>query len=196
MKTIDEELEDAKSLAREICVASGGIRSSIEIVEVDVVPMSYVTNGATRLIVRVVGDLMDDLGETERLQAADPNNDSLLKSRRLSGSWNDPLESLTSNAKGSSYDILESIDLKTYRPRIKGDYWYLSEIDLQFLQDGTGILGVGSCGEPYPAYIACLLSLQNGEDIIIRRQDTFPDDAVVLVAGFMVRSSSLREPIL
>ena len=73
-----------------------------------------------------------------------------------------------------------------YQPRIEGDLWYLSELDLQFLQDGTGVLGVGSCGEPYPVYLACLVALRNGGDITIRRQDTLPDDAVVLVAGFMV----------
>jgi hypothetical protein len=90
-------------------------------------------------------------------------------------------------SKGSSYDIVEHVDLRSYRPRIEGDLWYLSELDLLFLQDGTGVLGVGSCGEPYPVYLACLLALRNGGDIIIRRQDTLPDNAVVLVSGFMVK---------
>jgi len=91
--------------------------------------------------------------------------------------------------KGSSYEILDHVDLKSYRPRIEGDLWYLSELDLRFLQDGTGVLGVGSCGEPYPCYLACLLALRGGKEITIRRQDTLPDDAVVLVAGFMVSNS-------
>lgn len=89
-------------------------------------------------------------------------------------------------SKASCYDIIEQADLKSYRPRIEGDFWYLSELDLQFLLDGAGVLGVGSCGEPYPSYLACLLALRQGEDITIRRQDTLADDAVVLVAGFMV----------
>jgi hypothetical protein len=91
--------------------------------------------------------------------------------------------------KGSSYDVIEHINLETYRPRIEGDLWYLSEIDLQFLSDGTGILGVGSCGEPYPTYLALLEVLRNGGDLTVRRQDTLPDDAVVLVAGYMVRDT-------
>lgn len=90
-------------------------------------------------------------------------------------------------SKASCYDVIDQVDLKTYRPRIEGDLWYLSEIDLQFLLDGAGVLGVGSCGEPYPSYLACLLALRNGENITIMRQDTLADDAVILVAGFMVR---------
>lgn len=89
--------------------------------------------------------------------------------------------------KGSSYDVTEQVDIASYRPRIEGDFWYLSELDLQFLQDGTGVLGVGSCGEPYPTYLACLEALRSGGEITIRRQDTFPDDGVVLTGGFMVR---------
>jgi hypothetical protein len=99
-------------------------------------------------------------------------------------------------SKGSSYEVSKQIDVKSYRPRIVGDLWYFSELDLQFLQDGAGILAVGSCGEPYSAYLACLMALRNGEDITIRRQDTLPDDAVVLVAGFMVCYASFREVCL
>jgi len=183
-KTIDEELDDAKALAQERCVVAGGNPSTIEIVEIDVVPMSYVTNGATRLIVRVVGDLLDGFEESEDDGAVSPIEDSFMELPELPSGIS---EQEDPDTKASSYDIVEQVDLKSYRPRIKGDFWYLSELDLQFLQDGTGVLGVGSCGEPYPAYIACLLALRDGKELIIRRQDTFPDDAVLLVTGFMVR---------
>ena len=56
-RTIDQELEDAKIRAIEECVAAGGSRKTIEIVEVEAVPVLYTTNGATRLFVRVVADL-------------------------------------------------------------------------------------------------------------------------------------------
>ena len=73
-----------------------------------------------------------------------------------------------------------------YRPRLEGDLWYVSELDLQFLSDGTGVLGVGSCGEPYPSYLALREILRNGGDLTTRRQDTFPDSAVALICGFTV----------
>lgn len=184
-RTIDQEIEAAKALAIERCVAAGGNSKTIEIVEVDAVPVSYVTNGATRLLVRVVGDLVEGYEETHSSPDSPLSSDTL---ERLSISPLREVDSEESSAttKGSSYEITEHVDINTYRPRIEGDFWYLSELDLQFLQDGTGVLGVGSCGEPYPAYVACLLALRNGEDITVRRQDTLPDDTVVLVAGFMV----------
>ncbi|KAK0113030.1 hypothetical protein ONS95_014739 [Cadophora gregata] len=183
-RTIGQEIETAKALATERCVAAGGNIKTIEVVEVDAVPVSYVTNGATRLLVRVVGDLVEGYEETH----TSPDSPITSETREK---LSPPLLRIASAGdssaatKGCSYEVPEHIDINGYRPRIEGDFWYLSELDLQFLQDGTGVLGVGSCGEPYPAYIGCLLALRNGEHITIRRQDTLPDDAVVLVAGFM-----------
>ncbi|KUJ20906.1 uncharacterized protein LY89DRAFT_694593 [Mollisia scopiformis] len=190
-KTIDQEIEAAKALATKRCVTAGGNKATIEVVEVDVVPISYVTNGATRLVVRVVGDLVDGYEENHD----EPSEEE----QRFKDSSKSPRASRDSAtgvpSKGSSYEVTEQVDISAYRPRIEGDFWYLSELDIQFLQDGTGVLGVGSCGEPYPAYVACLQALRNGESITIRRQDTFPETGVVLVAGFMGSPSVYLERI-
>lgn len=167
------------------CVSAGGCRSTLEVVEIELIPVSYATNGATRLIVRVVADLSEGYDDQEESQlpilhdvgkSADPED------------FTDAVDS-----KASSYDIIHQLDIESYRPRVEGDLWYLSETDLQFLQDGTGVLGVGSCGDPYPSYVACLHALAKGEDITIRRQETLPDGAIVLAAGFMVSSPSSSE---
>lgn len=151
--------------------------------EVEVVPISYVTNGATQIYVRVIGDLVEGYQETfdspEDLLQGETFQQANLVTAIPTG--------VSDIQKGSSYDVIEHIDLTTYRPRIEGDFWYLSEIDLQFLSDGTGVLGVGSCGEPYPTYLALLEVLRAGKHLTIRRHDTFPDNGVVLVGGFMVR---------
>jgi hypothetical protein len=186
-RTIDQELEDAKTRAIEECVAAGGSRKTIEIVEVETVPVSYTTNGATRLFVRVVADLVEGYEESQGSSVPYLEGDAYRKPVDLSPLPIGVSDHISLTSKASSYEIINNVDLQSYRPRIEGDLWYLSELDLQFLQDGTGVLGVGSCGEPYPVYLACLLALRNGGDIIIRRQDTLPDDAVVLVGGFMVR---------
>ncbi|KAF4620233.1 hypothetical protein G7Y89_g14587 [Cudoniella acicularis] len=193
-KTIDQEIEYAKQLAIERCVAAGGNKKTIEVVEIDVVPVSYVTNGATRVLVRVVGDLVEGREKV-------PDSTEILHSGHtfqkevINGLPNGISNDQHKISKGSSYEVTKQINLKTYRPRIENDFWYLSELDLQFLQDGTGVLGVGSCGEPYPAYIACLQALRSGKNITIRRQGTLPDDAVVLVAGFMGSPSVYLERI-
>lgn len=183
-------MKEVKDLAFERCIQAGGKKETIEIVEVDVVPMSYVNNQAYRLIVKVVGDLQD--GHEEPLFEMESVIDGpFLESLVFSTPVNTFQES-KAMSKGSSYDVVDHVDLTTYRPRIEGDLWYISETDLAFLNDGTGILGVGSTGEPYASYLACLVKLRNGEDITIRRQDTFPDDGVVLSPGFMVRHHSTK----
>ncbi len=150
-------------------------------------PVSYTTNGATRLFVRVVADLVEGYEESQGSSVPYLEGDVYRKPFDPPPLPIKASDDLSLPSKGSSYEIVNHVDVRSYRPRIEGDLWYLSELDLQFLQDGTGVLGVGSCGEPYPVYLACLLALRNGGDIIIRRQDTLPDDAVVLVGGFMVR---------
>ena len=183
-KSIEREIEDAKALAIERCIAAGGRPETIEVVEVETVPISYVNNGATQLYVRVMGDLAE--GYEEILQP-DENvvPEEVFLSSDVAAS---DAEAASDTGKGSSYTVTQNVDLETYRPRLEGDLWYLSETDIQFLSDGTGILGVGSCGEPYPTYLALLEVLRNGGDLTIRRHDTFPDNGVVLIAGYMVRS--------
>jgi hypothetical protein len=180
--TMDAQIEAAKALAADRCVAAGGNRDTLEVVEIESIPISYVTNGATRLIVRVVADL-SDIHE-------DSGQDDLITTETLSKSISSDTDTDAVDSKASSYDIIEQLDVQSYEPRVEGDLWYLSQTDLQFLQDGTGVLGVGSCGDAYPSYVACAHALAMGENITIRRQDTLPDDAVVLIAGFMVRALS------
>lgn len=182
---IDEEIAKATAQAVEKCVTAGADEKTIEVVEIDTVPVSYVTNGATRIFVRVVGALKDNHDSSHAskiISLGIPYQKRVTAKPKLIVN---KIESPISH-KGSSYDIVAQVDVETYRPRVKGDLWYLSELDLQFLQDGAGILSVGSCGEPYSAFLTLRTVLRNGQDITIRRQDTLPDDAVVFVAGFMV----------
>lgn len=184
-KSIDQFLEEAKSLAIKRCVEAGGKRETTEIVEIDVVPLSYVTNGATRLMVRVVADLTDQ--DPIIVDSKEETVDSSYARESSYQSWReeDQTDGAYVTEKVSTYEITPRIDVEGYRPKLEGDLWYLSETDLQFLQDGTGVLGVGSCGEPYPSYIACLEQLRAGKPITIRRQDTIPDCAVIVGGGFM-----------
>lgn len=166
-------------MAIERCVAAGGDKQTIEVVEIDVVPVSYTTNGATNLLVRVIGDLLEVFEDVDDAPSPGLREDIFRKVE---------VDISTPKAKASSYEITEIVDVESYRPRIDGNTWHLSETDLNFLVDGTGVLGVGSCGEPYPTYLACMLALRNGTDLRIMRHDTIPDDAVILGAGFMVLS--------
>lgn len=175
--SMEQQLADAKALAVERCITAGGDPRAVEVIEVDLIPMSYVTNGATRVMVRAVSELTDS-------QDTIPLWDEILHLERYSIKC--PGEVV---AEVLDYNITRTVDVESYRPRIEGDLWYVSPTDLDFLQDGSGVLGVGSCGEPYPTYLACMELLQDGTPITIRRQDSIKDSELVLVAGFMVSSS-------
>jgi N-methylhydantoinase A/oxoprolinase/acetone carboxylase beta subunit len=55
--TREAALNDAKHLATEAAVAAGALRSSIEIVDVEDVPLAYLPGNATRVRVKAVGEL-------------------------------------------------------------------------------------------------------------------------------------------
>ncbi|KAI9738151.1 MAG: hypothetical protein M1818_005580 [Claussenomyces sp. TS43310] len=194
-RTIDQEIEIAKTLATERCIAAGGDIATVEIVEIEVVPVSYTTNGATKIAVRVVGDLIDGHEESPKSDRGCYEEESGEGYVQIRGKADGDAEPYQKELKGSSYDIINQIDLESYHPKIEGNIWYLSELDLDFLMDGAGVLGVGSCGEPYPSYLACKLALCNGEELRIMRQDTIADNAVVLAAGFMGSPSVYQERV-
>ena len=53
----DQALADAKERATEAAVSAGALRSSIEIVDVEDVPLAYLPGNATRVRVKAVGEL-------------------------------------------------------------------------------------------------------------------------------------------
>ena len=53
----DQALADAKSRAVEAAVAAGALKSSVEIVDVEDVPLAYLPGNATRVRVKAVGEL-------------------------------------------------------------------------------------------------------------------------------------------
>ena len=53
----DQALDDAKARAVDAAVAAGALRSSVEIVDVEDVPLAYLPGNATRVRVKAVGEL-------------------------------------------------------------------------------------------------------------------------------------------
>jgi N-methylhydantoinase A/oxoprolinase/acetone carboxylase beta subunit len=56
----EQALADAKSQATERAVEAGAAADSVEIVEVEEVPLAYLPSNATRIRVKAVGDLARD----------------------------------------------------------------------------------------------------------------------------------------
>ncbi|KAF8957579.1 DUF917-domain-containing protein [Flammula alnicola] len=157
-KSLSEALERIKRQAVEGAVQMGADPETARVVDVTVLPIQYVTNQATRIIVRAVGELGQG---QERAVLAD-------------------LEPIIHNPTPR-----DRIDYTTYRPNIVGKEWILSETDLFFIMEGCGILGTGGGGSPYPAYLICRQILRDGCSIRIIDHTSLNDDDVVARGGFM-----------
>ena len=134
-KSLQEAIERIKLQAIDDAVKTGADRNSTRIVDVDVLPIQvrhstalyatlqfkpfdtqYVTNQATRIIVRAVGEL--DFDAHESFSAFDPEFD---------GEEGDELQTESIINPPST---TEKVDYTTYKPHIAGNEWILSETDL------------------------------------------------------------------
>lgn len=138
-------VEEAKRKAIEAAVTRGADRNDVKIVEIDKLPLQYVTNKATRFVIKAVGALAPPdptlprsttpNGVTNGVEYEDQVQDHGPRPREPSR------ESLHPSVKHSI-----SIDIQTYRPSVKDGVWYISPVDLEFIATGTGVLGTGGGG--------------------------------------------------
>ncbi|KAF8997586.1 Hydantoinase/oxoprolinase [Cyathus striatus] len=183
-KSLSETLEGIKRQAIERAVGMGADVNTSRIAEVNVLPVQYVTNQATRIIVRAVGEL--GLG-------------SGLGSEEIFDSVEDELEEDVHREEDVSFDEVEDkIKYSTYKPTIVNDEWILTETDLKFIMEGCGVLGTGGGGSPYPAYLIARQILRSGRSIRIVDYTSLPDDGHIVRGGYMgspsIGSERLRGP--
>lgn len=140
-------VESAERKAIEAAIARGADRNDVKIVEIDKLPLQYVTNKATRFVVKAVGKLAppdpNHPGSTADLSGvctgADEETDQ--EDEPDSRPNETPRETLLPSVKHSAF-----IDIETYRPSVTNDVWYLAPVDLEFIATGTGVLGTGGGG--------------------------------------------------
>ncbi|KAJ7178857.1 hydantoinase/oxoprolinase [Mycena crocata] len=174
-KKLPEVLERIKILATEKAIAAGAEPASVSIAEINVLPVQYVTNQATRIIVRAVGELGIP---SEFLTPVGP-------------AYQDEVEFEFESEQLITLDGTDGatqstgINYQTYRPQVVGDVWTLSETDLFFIKEGCGVLGTGGGGNPYPAYLKTRQMLREGKVLRIVDHSTLADDAVLVRGGYM-----------
>uniref|UniRef100_A0A8H8CPV3 Hydantoinase n=1 Tax=Psilocybe cubensis TaxID=181762 RepID=A0A8H8CPV3_PSICU len=162
-KSLSEAVDRIKRQAIGRAVDMGADSESSRIVDVNVLPIQYVTNQATRIIVRAVGELKDDEqvlsssldASEEHGEDCDDNdgdNEAII---------NTPI-------------IQEKVDYTTYKPKIVDNKWILSETDL-----------CGGGGSPYPIYLMCRQALRDGGTIKIIDHTALNDDDIIVRGGFM-----------
>ncbi|KUL82687.1 hypothetical protein ZTR_09431 [Talaromyces verruculosus] len=159
-------VEAAKQQAIQAAIARGADKDDAKVVEVEKIPLQYVTNKAIRLIVKAVGRLstLNFEGNSASEQATDTDwilNDERLSEQETSG------QTASATAKGaappSSTKDFTAVQFDSYKPEVVNNVWYLSAVDLEFIATGTGVLGTGGGGPSYLQYLQCLHWLRSPE---------------------------------
>ncbi|KAF8582179.1 Hydantoinase/oxoprolinase [Ramaria rubella] len=178
-KTLEDVLDRCKAEAVKRAVQNGAKPETVKVVEVENLPVQYVTNKSTRIIVRAVGQL-------------DPTFTNMVSAAMDNAGNAEIYEEGKKRAAALQSD--ETIDIQRYIPRVsdKGE-WFLSETDLEWISEGCGILGTGGGGSPYPPFIMARQIIRDGGKIRVISHDSLPDDAVVFRGCFMGAPSVSNE---
>ncbi|KAF2136315.1 uncharacterized protein K452DRAFT_302854 [Aplosporella prunicola CBS 121167] len=158
-KSTKELLEEISNDAIERAVKAGAARESVEIVEMETLPLQYIAN-KSRFIVRAAGDFdFTRVNEADTLPAAEEEDDN---DNEATGQQA-PYEKKPAAPQQSSKD--EPIDIASYRPKVIDRIWYISETDLAWITTGCYILGTGGGGSPYSNMLR-LRSMLRARDVI------------------------------
>jgi hypothetical protein len=175
--------------AVDLAVQRGASREDVEIVDVNKTPLQYMTNGAMRIQVRAVGPL------------ATPSEFTPPSSPPLS--WEEDCEVEEGekvgvpNALDPTYKPALHMELDAYRPEVQQGAWYVSEIDLELIATGCGVLGTGGGGPTHHEYLKSLHALGTGGDKKMRivSPESLADDAVLCFASWYGSPSVINERI-
>lgn len=148
-------VKEAGNAAIAAAIEKGAEPTDVRIVEVEKIPLQYVSNKATRIRIKAIGRLGSiELKEVGLAILDEPSFDEEVTEEGAKKSA--PADAHQSLTKPS----LE-IDIASYKPDVRSGVWYLSEVDLEFIACGTGILGTGGGGPSYLAYLVALDSLRS-----------------------------------
>ena len=147
--------------ARSLAIQNGAIPSTVQIIESEAIPIAY-TAGRCRFYVKAAGEWGGS--EAGKFNLEEPSSE--------------PVRLRTNERRSFGKSDVEWTPafISGYRPRVIKGVWYLSEIDLEFLNIGTYIMGCGGGGDPLYGFLATREMVRRGEDIkVIELQSLDPD---------------------
>jgi hypothetical protein len=141
----EQILESLKSQVTQKLLEQQANPGSVEITEVDEIPVGYV-QGSCRYHVKGVGNL----GKWSEYM---PEDDQGEESREVTTIAN-------TATTGTAQSIPQTVEIKAILPEAKAPFidpetkeWILSEQDVEFISIGAGILGTGGGGTAYYAKV-------------------------------------------
>ncbi|GBE89009.1 DUF917-domain-containing protein [Sparassis crispa] len=174
-RNVHAVIESIKTRAIQKAIIAGADPATTKVVEVANLPVQYVTNQATRIIVKAAGELaMNAIASTTELNVITNGDDEPEASEG---------EKAVLQEVNEEEDL---IDIEEYAPTIREDRsWILSELDLEWIAEGCGVLGTGGGGSTYPPFLMARQLLRDGKEIIIVDPDDVAEDGVFLRCMFM-----------
>ncbi|KIX01624.1 uncharacterized protein Z518_09350 [Rhinocladiella mackenziei CBS 650.93] len=184
-------VEMVKKAAIDAAISRGADQRNVEVVEIKKIPLQYVTNKATRFVVKAVGGLRAaEVSIQESGQMNIPDED--WENDNNPGDETTKAE-MTNTEKGSMAKPSLGMDLANYRPRVENGVWYISPVDVELIALGTGILGTGGGGSSYlmALYTLSILRKSNTGTMRVIRPEALKDsDICVFGASYGAPSVS------
>ena len=143
--------------AAKAAVDAGAEKDDVKIVAVEKIPLQYTNNRATRIIVKAIGRLAAPDQATQAGFIAPPAESDDTDETEAEGIKTHVPDAAEPTNKPSLH-----VDLTTYHPEVRNGTWYISEVDLELIATGTGILGTGGGGPSYHELLKGLHILRTG----------------------------------
>ncbi|EAA35716.3 hypothetical protein GE21DRAFT_1913 [Neurospora crassa] len=170
-KTEKQFLEEIKKDAVERTIAAGASPESVEVVEVEMLPLQYVEN-KTRFVVRAAGDF----DFTRSYTSSDDNGKASSEEEAVGKDLFEPQTVTDTKPKAATSS---QVNVLTYTPNVLNRIWHISETDLTFISTGCYILGTGGGGSPYASMILLRQLLRSGASVRVVSPADVPDSAAV-----------------
>lgn len=178
-KTTKVTLSEIEEEARQRVIEAGALAESVEIVEVEMLPLQYIAH-KTRFIVRAAGDfdysrsadfvgLNVSAGDETAMPDDKINHESVSVIHEME------------EEEDPSVDV--DIDFGSYRPKVVNREWSISDTDLQWITIGCYVLGTGGGGSPYSTMLRVRAMLRGGATIRVISPDDLKDDDRVGCGG-------------
>ena len=175
-QTEKDLLAEISEEAKQRTVEAGALADSVEIVEVETLPLQYVAN-KSRFIVRAAGDF-------DFSRAQDFANLQVTKAGEVDmANAQDAIAPASIDDTTAEDDAAPEVDIENYKPKVVSREWWISETDLDWITIGCYILGTGGGGSPYSTMLRVRGILQAGGTVRVVSPDDLKDDDLIGSGG-------------
>lgn len=153
-------LAAASEKAIKAAINAGASAEDVKIVAIEKIPLQYTHNRATRIIIKAVGRLA--VPERPIIENTDEPQADLEPLEEVDKVDKDGVKMHVPDAGEPTTRPSLYVDLAVYKPKVINGIWYISEVDLELISIGTGILGTGGGGPSYHELLHGLEILRSG----------------------------------